>query len=160
MHAHWSNLTKLCIVLMLQIQLSRQSYVGSELHAPSVHGLAAGILGNFAGAQSGGEALLGLESGSPLSSGHEEVSEHEISGATDYGYSGGEEYAEAAASEGHEQYEAPQFLGKEYDAIEHGHIGGLDLELDSKPVPGIDHGKNAFSYSTLYEFKDREHSFH
>lgn len=118
--------------------------LGEDLSA-GVH--SAGLLGSYAGGLTGGEALSKLDFSS-------EVSSHELDGVSlgdhlsedhfpaDYGSSsdGGEEYAEA--SEIHSHYE------------EH-------HEDDHKPVPGIDHGKGAFSYSTLYEFKDRdEHEIH
>ncbi|XP_017134677.2 filaggrin [Drosophila miranda] len=103
----------------------------------------AGLLGNYAGGLTGGEALSKLDFSHEFSS-----SEHDQLGAlgdhlgeesfpADYGSSdAGEEYAEA--SELHSHYEE-----------------------DHKPVPGIDHGKGAFSYSSLYEFKDRdEHELH
>ncbi|BFG01844.1 uncharacterized protein DMAD_01499 [Drosophila madeirensis] len=113
-----------------------------EDYASGVH--SAGLLGNYAGGLTGGEALSKLDFSHEFSS-----SEHDQLGAlgdhlsedsfpADYGSSSdaGEEYAEA--SEQHSHYEE-----------------------DHKPVPGIDHGKGAFSYSSLYEFKDRdEHELH
>ncbi|KAH8388028.1 hypothetical protein KR093_011223 [Drosophila rubida] len=121
------------ILLLAQALLSQAGYIGG---VP-----AAGLLGTYAGALSGGAALSKLDfSESAGDSGAH--AEHEQLGAlgeqlgehsfpADYGSSdGGEEYAEA--SEHHEQH------------------------YEEQPVPGIDHGKGAFSYSTLYEFKDRE----
>ncbi|KAH8256634.1 hypothetical protein KR026_008674 [Drosophila bipectinata] len=139
------------MVLLGQLCLLISGYpLGEDLSA-GVH--SAGLLGSYAGGLTGGEALSKLDFSS-------EVSSHEFGGVSDGDHlgslgdhlsedhfpadyssgGGGEEYAEA--SEIHSHYE------------EH-------HEDDHKPVPGIDHGKGAFSYSTLYEFKDRdEHEVH
>ncbi|XP_020808453.1 uncharacterized protein LOC110184306 [Drosophila serrata] len=108
----------------------------------------AGLLGNYAGGLTGGEALskldfsssasqeFGGESPDHLGSLGDHLSEEGF--PTDFGSSSdaGEEFSEA--SEVHSHYE---------DAGDH---------EEHKAVPGIDHGKGAFSYSTLYEFKDRD----
>lgn len=78
---------------------------------------------------------------------------------SDYGhdYKGGEIEEAAAASE-HIEYAG--FEHEHYPQYEHESIGSLhdihsDLhDFDTKPVPGINHGKGALSYSTTYEFKD------
>ncbi|XP_034490323.1 histidine-rich glycoprotein [Drosophila innubila] len=132
------------ILLLAQALCGQAGYIGG---IP-----AAGLLGNYAGALSGGEALSKLD----LGDSHTDHTDHEQLGTlgdhlsehsfpADYGSSdGGEEYAEA--SEHHEHHYEPELE-------EHHH--------DEQPVPGIDHGKGAFSYSTLYEFKDRdEHEQH
>ncbi|KAM8721308.1 hypothetical protein ACLKA7_007215 [Drosophila subpalustris] len=109
---------------------------------------AAGLLGSYAGALSGGEALSKLDLGDS-----HEYADHEHLGSlgdhlsedsfpADYGSSdAGEEYAEASEHHAHHYEPEPELE-------EHYH--------DEQPVQGIDHGKGAFSYSTLYEFKDRE----
>ncbi|EDW63079.2 uncharacterized protein Dvir_GJ14701, partial [Drosophila virilis] len=145
---------RLKLILLLAQALSGQAgYIGGEL-AAGVH--SAGLLGSYAGALSGGEALSKLDLGaSSVHADHEQLGalgEHlsEHSFPADYGSSdAGVEYAEA--SEHHEHHYEPE--------------PELELELeqhhDEQPVPGIDHGKGAFSYSTLYEFKDRqEHEQH
>lgn len=143
---------RLKLILLLAQALSGQAgYIGGEL-AAGVH--SAGLLGSYAGALSGGEALAKLDLGaSSVHADHEQLGalgEHlsEHSFPADYGSSdAGVEYAEA--SEHHEHHYEPE--------------PELDLEQhhDEQPVPGIDHGKGAFSYSTLYEFKDRqEHEQH
>ncbi|XP_030567367.1 uncharacterized protein LOC115767276 [Drosophila novamexicana] len=145
---------RLKLILLLAQALSGQAgYIGGEL-AAGVH--SAGLLGSYAGALSGGEALAKLDLGaSSVHADHEQLGalgEHlsEHSFPADYGSSdAGVEYAEA--SEHHEHHYEPE------PELE------LDLEQhhDEQPVPGIDHGKGAFSYSTLYEFKDRqEHEQH
>ncbi|XP_065364413.1 uncharacterized protein LOC135957565 [Calliphora vicina] len=77
---------------------------------------------------------------------------------SDYGHeTKGSEYEESAAAGsehieygGHEHY--PQF---EHESIGSLHDIHSDLhDFDTKPVPGINHGKGALSYSTTYEFKD------
>lgn len=78
-------------------------------------------------------------------------------------YKGGE-YEEAAASEhieyggggggGYEEHEPQQH---HFDHESYGSLHDIHSELhdfESKPVPGINHGKGALSYSTTYEFKD------
>ncbi|XP_062141291.1 histidine-rich glycoprotein [Drosophila sulfurigaster albostrigata] len=128
------------ILLLAQALFAQAGYIGG---IP-----AAGLLGNYAGALSAGEALSKLDfSDSDAHADHEhlgalaeQLSEHSF--PADYGSSdAGEEYAEA--SEHHEHHYEPEIE-------EHHH------HHDEQPVPGIDHGKGAFSYSTLYEFKDRE----
>ncbi|KAH8344621.1 hypothetical protein KR067_001652 [Drosophila pandora] len=143
---------EMLLLLSLQLGLLISGYPLGEDLSGGVH--SAGLLGSYAGGLTGGEALSKLDFSS-------EVSSHEFGGVSDadhlgslgdhlsedhfpadYGSSadGGEEYAEA--SEIHSHYE-------DHHEDEH------------KPVPGIDHGKGAFSYSTLYEFKDRdEHEIH
>lgn len=131
---------------MLLLGIGIQSHpLGEDLSLGSVH--SAGLLGQYAGGLTGGEALSKLDFSSAsqefgasdqdhLGSLGDHLSEDTF--PADYGSSheGGEEYAEA--SEVHSHYE-----------------GASDHE-DHKAVPGIDHGKGAFSYSTLYEFKDRD----
>lgn len=147
---------RLKLILLLAQALcsgTQAGYIGSS---SGVH--AAGLLGSYAGALSGGEAVAQLQLADVHGGDHEELGalgDHlsEDSFPADYGSSsssssdaGGVEYAEA--SEHHEQHYEPQHLEQEE------HHGEL-------PVPGIDHGKGAFSYSTLYEFKDRlEHEQH
>ncbi|KAH8419682.1 hypothetical protein KR009_000873 [Drosophila setifemur] len=133
------------MLLLAHLLVGIQSYPLGEDISSGIH--SAGLLGHYAGGLSGGEALSKLDFTS--SSSHEfgasgsdqdhleTLGDHlsEDHFPADYGSSdGGEEYAEA--SELHSHYEA------DHD--------------DHKPVPGIDHGKGAFSYSTLYEFKDRD----
>ncbi|XP_039499824.1 uncharacterized protein LOC120456838 [Drosophila santomea] len=129
------------MILLGQLLLGIHSYpLGDDVSSNAVvH--SAGLLGHYAGGLTGGEALSKLDFSS---SSHEfgasgeadhlgSLGDHlgEESFPADYGSSdAGEEYAEA--SEVHAHYE------------------------DHKAVPGIDHGKGAFSYSTLYEFKDRD----
>lgn len=143
---------RLKLILLLAQALcsgTQAGYIGSS---SGVH--AAGLLGSYAGALSGGEAVAQLQLADVHGGDHEELGglgDHlsEDSFPADYGSSSsssdaGVEYAEA--SEHHEQLYEPQHLEE--------HHGEL-------PVPGIDHGKGAFSYSTLYEFKDRlEHEQH
>ncbi|KAH8287983.1 hypothetical protein KR044_011538 [Drosophila immigrans] len=129
------------ILLLAQALFVHSGYIGG---IPS-----AGLLGTYAGALSGGEALSKLDF-SDSHAEHEHEHEHlgglgeqlsEHSFPADYGSSdAGEEYAEA--SEHHEQHYEPEFHEEQHH--------------EEQPVPGIDHGKGAFSYSTLYEFKDRE----
>ncbi|XP_017112683.1 filaggrin [Drosophila elegans] len=138
---------KLMILLGQLLLLGIQSYpLEEDLSASVVH--SAGLLGHYAGGLTGGEALSKLDfSSSSHELGASAEADHlgslgdhlgEEGFPADYGSSdAGEEYAEA--SEVHSHYE----------------------DLDQKAVPGIDHGKGAFSYSTLYEFKDREeHELH
>ncbi|KAH8416886.1 hypothetical protein KR222_010314 [Zaprionus bogoriensis] len=135
---------KLILLLAQVLCGTHAGYIGSVQ--------AAGLLGSYAGALSGGEALSKLGELGVDHADHEQLSDlgdhlSEHSFPIDYGNSdAGVEYAEA--SEHHEQhYEQPLLE-------EHGEHG-------EQPVPGIDHGKGAFSYSTLYEFKDRlEHEQH
>ncbi|KAH8287547.1 hypothetical protein KR054_009956 [Drosophila jambulina] len=130
-------------LLLLGIGIGIQGYPLDEkdLSSGIVH--SAGLLGHYAGGLTGGEALSKLDFESSGESDHlgslgDHLSEEGF--PTDFGSSGsdaaGEEYAEA--SELHSHYE---------DAHDH---------EEHKAVPGIDHGKGAFSYSTLYEFKDRD----
>ncbi|XP_023176378.2 uncharacterized protein LOC111603135 [Drosophila hydei] len=138
------------ILLLAQALSSQAGYIGGEV-AAGVH--SAGLLGSYAGVLSGGEALAKLDLGaSKLHAEHEQLGElgdhlSEHSFPADYGSSdAGVEYAEA--SELHAHYEP------ELELEHHEHHA-------EEPVPGIDHGKGAFSYSTLYEFKDRqEHEQH
>ncbi|XP_017006909.2 uncharacterized protein [Drosophila takahashii] len=146
------------MILLAQLLLGIQSYPlgDDDLSSSVVH--SAGLLGHYAGGLTGGEALskLDFSSASHEFGGDHDHHEQDTLGSlgdhlgeesfpADYGSSdAGEEYAEA--SELHSHYE---------DHQDHG-----DHE-DHKAVPGIDHGKGAFSYSTLYEFKDRdEHELH
>lgn len=127
------------LILLLAQALCSSSQAGYIGNAGGLH--AAGLLGSYAGGLSGGEAVAQL---AELHGDHEELSglgDHlsEDTFPADYGGSSssssdaGVEYAEA--SELHEQQ--------------------LEEHHGESPVPGIDHGKGAFSYSTLYEFKDR-----
>ncbi|XP_075156415.1 uncharacterized protein LOC142229732 [Haematobia irritans] len=72
----------------------------------------------------------------------------------------GDEYAE-----GSEHFEIPhhEVLEDHHDfhphSFEHESLSHHDIhsdlhDFDTKPVPGINHGKGALSYSTTYEFKD------
>ncbi|KAM7350393.1 uncharacterized protein ACRADG_008995 [Cochliomyia hominivorax] len=70
---------------------------------------------------------------------------------------------EAAAASEHISYGGGGggYEHQHYQQIEHESLGGslhdVHSELhdfDTKPVPGINHGKGALSYSTTYEFKD------
>ncbi|KAI8124329.1 hypothetical protein FF38_03307 [Lucilia cuprina] len=68
---------------------------------------------------------------------------------SDYGH----DEASIAASEhieygGHEHFSQHESIGSYHDIHSDLH------DFDSKPVPGINHGKGALSYSTTYEFKD------
>ncbi|XP_017869383.1 PREDICTED: sex-determining region Y protein [Drosophila arizonae] len=145
------------LILLLAQALSGQAgYIGGDV-ASGVH--SPGLLGNYAGGLSGGEALAKLDLGSgasELHADHEQLGElgdhlSEHSFPADYGNSdAGVEYAEA--SELHAHYE-PELEHYEHHEHHEHHA--------EEPVPGIDHGKGAFSYSTLYEFKDRqEHEHH
>lgn len=63
---------------------------------------------------------------------------------------------EEAASEHIESYGDHNLLQHDssfYSSL-HNDIHGDILDFHSKPVPGINHGKGALSYSTTYEFKD------
>ncbi|KAH8274206.1 hypothetical protein KR018_007769 [Drosophila ironensis] len=125
------------LLLLAQSLLLWGHPLGEDLTGSGLH--SAGLLGQYAGGLTGGEAISKLDFSSEfdgsadaehLGSLGDHLSEEHF--PADYGSEGlGEEYAEA--SENHSHYE---------DA--------------HKPVPGIDHGKGAFSYSTLYEFKDRD----
>ncbi|XP_036320309.1 uncharacterized protein LOC118734709 [Rhagoletis pomonella] len=137
----------------------------------------AGPLGNHAGLLSAAKAVSQLQ----LPKLSDDVEAHDFSGAddghleslgaagdhldtqhfpADYGGHHGataEDYeeAEGAATENHEDISIPNFS-------EHGYLEDLDFHGDyhgdfhSQPVVGIDHGKGAFSYSTLYEHKHDE----
>ncbi|EDW00057.1 uncharacterized protein LOC6565519 [Drosophila grimshawi] len=151
------------ILLLAQTLSINAGYIGGGELAAGIH--SPGLLGSYAGALSGGQALAKLDLGGSdayadehvdheeLGALNDHISEHsgtlgdhlsEHSFPSDYGSSdAGVEYAEA--SEHHEHYESEPKL--ELDLEEH---------HGEQPVPGIDHGKGAFSYSTLYEFKDRE----
>ncbi|XP_061398258.1 uncharacterized protein LOC133333963 [Musca vetustissima] len=75
---------------------------------------------------------------------------------TDFGESHhqGNEYAEGSE---HIEYGAPSSYDHEFhqpqhfEYSEHQFHSGLH-DFETKPVPGIDHGKGALSYSTTYEF--------
>ncbi|KAH8248045.1 hypothetical protein KR038_009415 [Drosophila bunnanda] len=144
-----NNHLKMMILLgakLLLLGIGVQGYPLDEkdLSSGIVH--SAGLLGHYAGGLTGGEALSKLDFSSSASQEFGGEPDHlgslgdhlsEEGFPADFGSSdGGEEFAEA--SEVHSHYE---------DAGDH---------EEHKAVPGIDHGKGAFSYSTLYEFKDRD----
>ncbi|XP_073835414.1 uncharacterized protein [Musca autumnalis] len=65
----------------------------------------------------------------------------------------GDEYAEGSE---HIEYGAPSYE-HEFHEPQHYEHESLSLhqhlhDFETKPVPGIDHGKGALSYSTTYEF--------
>ncbi|EDW82431.1 uncharacterized protein Dwil_GK25133 [Drosophila willistoni] len=140
--------TFLLILVLVQLMAGTQCAPSGEDISSIVH--SAGLLGSYAGALSGGEALDKINfdthshdfGGEHLGSFGDHLSEDHF--PADYGSDGGSagvEYAEASELHAH---------------FDHEHESEPE-----KPVPGIDHGKGAFSYSTLYEFKDRdEHEQH
>ncbi|XP_011185139.1 uncharacterized protein LOC105213782 [Zeugodacus cucurbitae] len=137
----------------------------------------AGPLGNHAGLLSAAKAVSQLQ----LPKLSETVEQHDFSSAdghleslgaagdhldpknfpADYAEDHGataEEYeeAEGAASEHHEEVaHVADFGGHEYlDKLDF--HGDYHDDYHHQPVVGIDHGKGAFSYSTLYEHKHDE----
>lgn len=74
----------------------------------------------------------------------------------------GSEIEEATAASEHIEYGGGGggYEHQQYSHLGHESLGSLhdihsDLhDFDTKPVPGINHGKGALSYSTTYEFKD------
>lgn len=136
----------------------------------------AGPLGNHAGLLSAAKAVSQLQ----LPKLSEGVEQHDFSSSSGHSDSLGaagdhldpkhfpddyvedqgvtaEEYeeAEAAASEHHEEVAHADFGGHEYlDKLDF--HGDYHDDYHQQPVVGIDHGKGAFSYSTLYEHKHDE----
>lgn len=70
--------------------------------------------------------------------------------------SASEHYAEVE-SLGHDHHYNEVELGHHEHHFEDSGSESLHGDYESKPVTGIDHGKGAFSYSTLYESKEHEY---